>query len=659
MLKRTKKGVVINCFIYALSIFITSSSVAKKEKTYSGLGKESVDEATIKKFIPAPIDSKLAEIIQQYLDVRAPSAGRLSPDGKTLYFHWGVTGITQIWKKEGVNGFPIQMTGGKDQTLISDITEDGKYLIVSRDKNGEENPGIYLLPTSGGQLIEIQKKEKVQTNFARLSDDGEWIYYTANDISAESYAIYRYNYKNKIKELLFSQPGTWGLTDIRNDDEILLEKATGSIWREYSVFNIKTKKLKPLLGQNEKEEYDVAFAKNAGEYLVLTPKFGEFKRLYLLKQSDEKTVGEWSPVSEDIKFDVEQFAIDRQRKRIYYEVNENGYTRLHAMEAKNFKKLELPKLDGIHVYIGSISKDGDTITLGVDTTKAPRSNYIFNWKNEKLEQWVVGSAPEINTKNFVEEKLEYYDSRDGVKIPMFVKRPEGCSTQSCPVIVDFHGGPEGQSRPMFYPIDQLFIEAGFVIVRPNVRGSEGYGKSWLNSDNGPLRLKTITDIEDCSIYIKKHWSFNGITPKIGIMGGSYGGYSTLMGMTYFAGAYDAGVATVGMSNLVTFLMNTAPYRRALRISEYGDPEKDKDALIKLSPMTYVEKVKSPLMIIQGVNDPRVPVGEALYIHNSLQKQKTHSELLLFGDEGHGIRKRENRLLEIGHTLDFFKKHLKK
>ena len=183
-------------------------------------------------------------------------------------------------------------------------------------------------------------------------------------------------------------------------------------------------------------------------------------------------------------------------------------------------------------------------------------------------------------------------------------------------------------------------------------------KTWINSDNGALRLNVITDIEDASIFMRKNWGDGKNPLKIGIMGWSYGGYSTLYAMTKFAGAYDAGVALVGMSNLETFLLNTAPYRRALRIPEYGDPVKDKEALKKLSAFTYIDQIKAPLMIVQGVNDPRVPVGEALQIQNILEKKKIPSKLILFADEGHGTQKRSNNVLELGHTILFFKQNLK-
>jgi dipeptidyl aminopeptidase/acylaminoacyl peptidase len=148
-----------------------------------------------------------------------------------------------------------------------------------------------------------------------------------------------------------------------------------------------------------------------------------------------------------------------------------------------------------------------------------------------------------------------------------------------------------------------------------------------------------------------------MAPKIGITGASYGGYSTLVGMTMFAGAYDAGVASVGMSNLATFLNNTAAYRRSLRITEYGDPVRDADALRRLSPITYIDQVRAPLLIIQGANDPRVPVSEALQMQAALDRRRAGSELILFGDEGHGSQKRDNRVAEVGHTLRFFREHL--
>jgi dipeptidyl aminopeptidase/acylaminoacyl peptidase len=204
----------------------------------------------------------------------------------------------------------------------------------------------------------------------------------------------------------------------------------------------------------------------------------------------------------------------------------------------------------------------------------------------------------------------------------------------------------------------MFVDAGFVYVEPNVRGSDGYGRTWLDADNGPKRLDVIGDLRDAGAWIRANWGRNGKAPKVGVTGGSYGGYATLVAMTMFAGTYDAGAAEVGISNLETFLRNTAPYRRILRISEYGDPDKDAEALKKLSPVTYLDRVNAPLLVIQGVNDPRVPAGEAIQIHDLLEKRGVASRLILFADEGHGASKRANQVLSVGHVIRFFEENLK-
>lgn len=619
---------------------------------YKGLGEGSVSPEIVAKHRAAPLEPELSRRLQSMIDIRSPGLGRITSDGKTLFFGWSITGTYQVWKVTGPQKFPTQMTGGEDRTRLIDITPDNKYLVITRDRKGEENPGLYLQPAQGGALIEIQHKPKVQTFPAYLSSNSRYIYYRANDLKPDSYAIYKYDIVNKTKELIFDQPGVWEIADVLKDRHFLLQKATGSITSEYYTYDIEKKSLEPVIGQNETEQYEVAFLDSPKTFLVLTPKFGEFKRLYHLVKKEMK------PITPDIKMDVDSFQIDFNRTRILYSTNDQGYFKAHGMSAKTFKEITLPKFkDALQVHLGATSRNGHFTTFAIETSKSPQLNFVYDWRTHKLSQWVLPSSPEIDTSKAVVPVLESYPARDGTKIPMFVTRPPQCAKRTCPVIVEFHGGPEGQSLPGFNLFGQFLVENGFVLAEPNVRGSEGYGKSWLGADDGAKRLNVISDIEDAATFIRAKWSFDGKVPKIGIMGGSYGGYSTLMGMSKFAGAYDAGVAIVGMSNLITFLMNTAPYRRMLRISEYGDPEKDKEALQKLSPMTYLDQIKSPLLLIQGLNDPRVPAGEALQIYTELEKKKIPTGLIIFADEGHGASKRENQVLQMGHTFLFLKKHL--
>ncbi|MCC6553065.1 MAG: S9 family peptidase [Polyangiaceae bacterium] len=625
---------------------------APKPAGYAGHGAASVAPELLARYAPKPLPPDVSRRIQAMLDVRAPGAGMLSPDGKTLFFTWTITGVRQIFRLDGPGQFPRQMTGGEDATWVQDITPDGKHLVVARDRKGEENPGLYLQPASGGPLVEIQHRPGARTLAQLVSDDGRYVYYASNDVKNDSYVIYRYDIAGKKREVVLDQPGLWSLTDLAADGRMLLAKDVGANMTEYFEWDPGKKTLSPLFGQGEREEHTAVYGAAPGEVLVLTPKLGEFRRLYRWKE------GKLTPVTPELKHDVESFRIDRKKTRILYEVNEEGYTRLHALDARTFREIALPPLpQADHVSVASVSRDGRFATIAVETTKAPAASYVIEWGSRRLTRWHSPSTPEIDTSSFSDVKLESYPARDGTRIPMLVRRPARCD-QPCPVVVVFHGGPEGQARPGFSTFLQLFNDAGFVVVQPNVRGSDGYGKTWIHADDGPKRLAILTDIEDAARFVRASFAHEGKAPKVGIFGGSYGGYSALIGMTMFSGAYDAGASVVGISNLVTFLQNTAPYRRILRASEYGDPDRDREALVKLSPTTYIDRVKAPLLLIQGVSDPRVPAGEAIQIQQALEARKIPSELVLLADEGHGSQKRDNRALEIGHVLRFFQEHLK-
>ena len=623
---------------------------------YTGHGVASVSPELLARYAARPLPPDASRRIQAMLDVRAPSGGRLSPDGKTLYFNWTITGIAQVFRLDGPQRFPIQQTGGEDATKIEDVTTDGRFLVLSRDRKGEENPGLYLQDAKGGPLVEILHKPGVQAFLQHLSDDGRSLYYRANDVKTDSYAIYRFDIAAKKREVVFDQPGIWRALDVAADGRLLLGKDVGARMTELFEWDPAKKALTPLLGQGEREEHDASYGGAPGEILVLTPKLGELRRLYRWKE------GKLTPVTPEIKSDIESFQIDRARTRILYHVNDGGFKRLHAMDARTFKEIALPPLPPLppadSVAANGSTRDGRFTTILVETAKAPPTAYVVDWRSRKLTQWHTPSTPEVDTGAFAAATLESYPARDGTRIPMLVRRPAACEAP-CPVIVNFHGGPEGQSRPGFSVRAQLFVDAGFVYVEPNVRGSDGYGKTWFHADDGPKRLAVITDIEDAAKHVRTAFAHQGKAPRVGIYGGSYGGYSALIGMTLFAGAYDAGASVVGISNLLTFLQNTAPYRRVLRISEYGDPAKDREALLKLSPITYLDKVKAPLLILQGATDPRVPAGESIQIQQALEAKQIPSELILFPDEGHGAQKRDNQVLQYGHILRFFREHLRR
>ncbi len=629
-------------------------------ETYKGLGAESVSAAEVAKFAAPPLPDTVSRRIQTMLDLRGASDGPLTRKGDRAFFTSRLTGQFQVWRQDAPMGFPVQVTGGEDRTSIAEIAPNDAFIVVQRDVGGQENPGLYTMPVAGGALTLVQHTPKVQTFHELVADDSKSIYFRANDIAADSFAIYRWDVATQKKEKVFDQPGLWSIADHKGTEWILV-KTIGNTVNEVYTYDLTTKTLTPLLGQNKAQEYDVRFGAKRDQFLVRTNEPSEYFRLYQLARGSTELV----PITPERKFDVEEFGIDDARLRIYVRTNEAGYAKTNVLDARSFKAVKLPKLPAAdHVRVTSISHGGRYIGISLEGSTMPGQSLVYDWQKKRLTTWRVPMTPEIDVSKFAAATLESYPARDGTPIPMFVRRPASCPAAGaktgtpCPVIVEFHGGPESQTRAGFSGTAQAYVDAGFIIMQPNVRGSSGYGKQWLNADNAARRLDVVTDIEDASIYIKKTWTAGGKAPKLGVLGGSYGGYSVLMAMTYFAGAYDAGVQSVGISNLKTFLLNTAPYRRALRVSEYGDPTKDEAALAKLSPITHVAKLKAPLLSIQGVNDPRVPVGEAMQFYKEAERRKIPGGLILFPDEGHGVAKRANQVLAIGHTLAFFEKHLK-
>jgi dipeptidyl aminopeptidase/acylaminoacyl peptidase len=624
---------------------------ASKVSGYSGLGAESLSPQDIAKYAPAALEHRMSRKIQAMLDVRGGERGLITAKGDRQIYATRITGTAQIWRQDGPMKFPVQLTGGEDRTEPVAIAPDDSFIVASRDVGGQENAGVYLLSLSGGPLKVVQHTPKVQTALQYISDDAKSLYFRANDKDPASYAIYRYDLATEKRVTVFDDKGLWAIADHKGDATWLLVKELGNAQQEIYEYDLKARKLTPLLGQGEVEEYSVAYGARPGQILVRTNKLGDFQRLYSLD------AGKLTPLGADQKHDVEDFTIDQARARIYCQVNEDGYLKLVVLDGKTGKPLALPKLPAAeNVSLASVSRSGRFAEILLDGATLPPQTVTYDWQTGRLTTWRAPAAPEIDPRTFAKATLEYYPARDGTRIPMFVRRPARCDGP-CPVVVEFHGGPESQARPGFSTRAQMFVDAGFTFVQPNVRGSTGYGKAWLHADDGPKRLAVITDIEDASRFIRARWGKDGKPPKIGVTGGSYGGYSVLMAMSYFAGAYDAAAEQVGISNLVSFLNNTSPYRRILRISEYGDPVKDKEALIQLSPITHVGKVKAPLMLIQGVNDPRVPVGESLQIYQQLEHRKIPGGLILFPDEGHGASKRGNIVLAIGHTIAFFENHL--
>ncbi|MEZ4368053.1 MAG: prolyl oligopeptidase family serine peptidase [Kofleriaceae bacterium] len=659
---------------------------------YVGLGAGSVDPAVVAAHAPPPLSPEVSARIEAMLDARAAPAGALTSAGDRMVFTWRVTGRAQVWRADGPRAFPVQLTGGEDHSSLAAIAPDDAHLVISRDHGGSEDPGLYWMSIEGGAPTPILARAGVQARLAFVSDDSRWVYYLSNDGTPGSYALARWDVRTGAREAVFTEPGLWSVLDrrpraaidpalpalpagvdpaTRVGDVLLLSRALGNAQNEVFELDLGTGALSPRLGvgqpadagPDEREQYQAVFDATPGGLLVRTDARDDRLRLYRWR------AGEFTPVTPVQPAEIAAMTIDHPRTRIYLVVNDGGRRRVEVLDARTGRALALPPppapIRGDNAWLSGLSRDGRFVQVTFDGARQLPTTVVWDWRRKAWATWTLGSAPELDVARFAPVTIEQYPARDGTPIPMLVRRPPGCpapdapgATPPCPVVVQFHGGPEIQALPSFSPLAQLYVDAGFVFVEPNVRGSAGYGKAWLHADDGPRRVQVITDVEDCARHLRTAWARGGVAPRLGVVGRSYGGYTSLYAMSVFAGAYDVGVAEVAIASLPSFLANTAPYRRALRISEYGDPVRDAEVLRELSPLTHADRVVAPLLLLHGVNDPRVPVGEALQMYAALERRGIPGGLILFADEGHGTSSRANQVLALGHTLAFFEQHLR-
>jgi len=311
------------------------------------------------------------------------------------------------------------------------------------------------------------------------------------------------------------------------------------------------------------------------------------------------------------------------------------------------KYRQVPGIPVGQVYGLLFHPDGDRLALGINTARAPGDIYVLTLKDNSLERWTFSEVGGLNSGAFVTPELILYETFDMVDgkprmIPSFYFKPAG-GNGPYPVLVTIHGGPEGQYLPYFSSTTQYYVnELGIAVLAPNVRGSSGYGKSYLLLDNGYNREATVQDIGKLLDWIDRQPELD--SSRIAVIGGSYGGYMVLSTMTHYNDRLACGIEIVGISNFVTFLENTMEYRRDLRRQEYGD-ERNQDMrefLLKISPTTNAHKITRPMLIAQGLNDPRVPASESEQIVSVIRKNGGTVWYLLAKDEGHGFRKKSNR-----------------
>jgi dipeptidyl aminopeptidase/acylaminoacyl peptidase len=563
----------------------------------------------------------------------------------------------------------VKMPGGEREqlTFFADTVGNGRfhpnggeYIVFSKDVGGGEWYQLYRYDVATGDVA-LLTDGKSRNLLGPWSSTGDQIAYMSTRRTSKDTDLWVMNPADPKTDHLLTQlaGGGWQPLDWSPDDKKILLEEDLSINESYLwLVDAATGEKTELTPRNtgEKVSYgEGRFSRDGKGIYVTTDKDSEFHRLAYLDLATKQP----QFLTTKISWDVESFDLTHDGNLVAFITNEEGVSVLHVMNTSTNKEMPLPKLPmGV---MGSLRwhKNGHELGFSLNNARGSGDVYSLDVPMGKVERWTT-SETAVKTDAFPQAELVKWKSFDGKMISGFLYKPPAKFTGKRPVLVVIHGGPEGQSQPTFLGrSNYLLNELGIVLIYPNVRGSTGYGKSFSLLDNGFKRGDTYKDINALFDWIAAQPGLDA--DRIAVTGGSYGGHMTLAVSTFYSDRIRCSVDIVGMSNLVTFLEHTEAYRRDLRRVEYGDERdpKMREFLEEIAPMNNIEKIRKPMFVIAGKNDPRVPVSESQQIAGALKKQGTPVWLLIAKDEGHGYRKKSNQDFQFYSTIEFLQEYLLK
>src|ERR1700683_389257 len=606
-----------------------------------------------------PIPASLAETIERYTENRRAYPTDWNPTRREMIIstRFGNTFQAHLVKMPG---------GARQQLTFSDEPvyggqfhpKGGDYFLYQKDAGGGEWYQIFRYDFSNG-ISTLLTDGKSRNSSPRWSESGDQIAYTSTRRTGQDNDVWVMNPKDPKSDHLVAQlsGGGWAGLDWSKDDKKILVVEGISINESYlwliDAATGEKAELTPRKTDVQVAYSSAAFSKDGKGVYVTTDKDSEFLRLAYIDLATKKM----EVITPDLHWDIDAFAQSWNGKWMAFATNEDGIGKLHVLDLETRKEQAVPNLPvGI---IGNLiwHRYNRDLAFAMTTARNPTDCYSLDVTTGKVDRWTA-SETAVNTSDFKDAELVRWKSFDGKQISGFMYRPPEKFTGKRPVLIEIHGGPEGQSRPGFLGSDNYYVnELGIAIIRPNVRGSTGYGKAFTKLDNGFLREDTYKDINALLDWIAAQPNLRA--DRVAVEGGSYGGHMTLAISTFYSPRIRCSVDIVGMSNLVTFLEHTEAYRRDLRRVEYGDERdpKMREFLEKIAPMNNIEKIKKPMMVVAGKNDPRVPVSESEQIVAALKKQNVPVWYILAKDEGHGYQKKQNQNYQFYATVEFLEQYL--
>jgi dipeptidyl aminopeptidase/acylaminoacyl peptidase len=614
------------------------------------------------------IPADIVQSLNRYQNVRSASFEAWSGDGESLFIDTRFGDVGQIHRVDMPMGARHQVTFYNEPVGGVARQPGGSKLAFTRDAGGSEFSQIFLLDPAGGDAHMLTDGES--RNGAMLWDrEGRRLAYQSTRRNGASNDIWLADPENPedAKVVLESPDGSWwGPAEFsQTGTKVLVTNYVSITDSRVNLLDLDTGNVTLLAGGAADPSVNdpLAFDDDNDGFWFITDRAGEFS--VLAWQSLEEGA-EPEYLTKEIPWNVDGGAISHDRRRAAFTVNENGRTAVYLFDPRTRK---YRRIDSIPVGLAGgleFSPDDTRLAMTINTANSPSDTFVLELGPGALDyaelvRWTQSEVGGLDTTTFIEpELIEFptFDDVDGAprKIPAWIYKPRGSGP--FPVVVSIHGGPEGQARPFFTSTYQLWLEKlGVAVIVPNVRGSAGYGKTYVALDNGFKREDSVKDIGALLDWVETQSDLD--QDRVAVFGGSYGGYMVLASVVHFSDRLRAAVDIVGISSFVTFLENTQDYRRDLRRVEYGD-ERDPEMrahLEKISPVNSVEKIKVPLFVVQGENDPRVPVTESIQMVEALRQQGETVWYMNALNEGHGYRKKENRDIYQQATVLFLKTHL--
>ena len=609
-----------------------------------------------------PIPASIAQQADRYTQVRSAAFLDWHPKKREMLISTRFGDVPQIHRVSAPGAARTQLTFFPDRVTSAHYDPvNGSYFIFSKDIGGGEWYQYYRydLDTGNVTLLTDGKSRNLSAVFANHSGQFAYVSTRRNGQDTDLWLMDAGNPKTD-HMLLQLQGGGWQPTDWSPDDKQLLLHQEVSANESYIWLVDVAAAQKKLLTPKGPEQIaygDAKFTKDGKGFYTTTDRESEFQRLAYLDLASLQP----KYLSSDIKWDVDDFDISPDGRSIAFVTNEDGAGVIQLLDTASGRSKPGPKLPLGVVFGIKWHKNGRDLAFSLSSAKSPLDSYSFDAQTGKLDRWTTSETGGLNPANFVTPDLIHWKTFDGRALSGYLYKPaNGKFTGKRPVIINIHGGPEGQSRPGFSAGTNYYVnELGVAIIFPNVRGSTGYGKSFLKLDNGFQREDTYKDIGALIDWIKQNPELDG--NSIMVTGGSYGGHMTWNVATRYDDEICCQLPVVGMTNLVTFLEHTEPYRRDLRRVEYGDERdpKMREFMERIAPMNNWQKITKPTFVVAGQNDPRVPVSESQQMVEKLRGSGVPVWFLVAKDEGHGFSKKKNQDFQFYSTIMFVKQFLLK